>query len=129
MSLMSPTFGEVEDRMSILLLKIRFGLAQGRGVSHFEKEFADLTAWAFENLPDSDDEVNWRAYTRAAAELQIVNLLLWQETDRQQGLVASSSPYDGLDCAMRLHELNSERYALRAEIDAACGVVAGPEKL
>ena len=124
MSLVTPTTGEIVDRLTILALKRLHGRAAAKDVAHFDEEWAALLA----PLPVP----GWFA---ATLDLAAVNSALWAAEDALRGYRLALSPltpagYEAAaDMAFRIQTLNDRRAALIQTINEAAGEHTGPEKL
>jgi hypothetical protein len=103
-SLMHPTVGEMIDRLTLLELKFKHGLAAGKDVSHFAEETYEI-AKALEG--------RWPA-PAVVDEMRKIHELLWE-------LVKNSPNW--------LLSANEARHALREKIDMIAGEYRGPEKV
>lgn len=126
MSLLSPTPGEMQDRLSILALKLHF-----KGATYHQVEYQQL-AQALITWKGWPQDVGLRAkVSQVADRLIVVNTLLWIATDEHYAFTPEG-PKDlerGADLLVRLRKLNKERVRLREEIDKLLGAFAGPEKV
>jgi hypothetical protein len=127
MRLINYGAGEIADRLTILKLKILFGKAAGRDVSHFEREQSQL-------LPKMTLSLTSKVF-EATVELAAVNSALWHAEDDLRALrpKADPPPWDPVKAAeqlaFRIQALNDRRAELVALINTNTGEQLGDEKV
>lgn len=121
--------GEIADRLTILSLKLLYGLAAGKPTAHFAQEYDAL----FEQF--------WARGPYAAGvfdqtlHLAAVNAALWQAEDEMRVFaqciftLSEERVEEVADLGLRIQKLNDQRAALVAQINTLAGDTAGPEKL
>lgn len=119
--------GEIFDRLTILQLKMRAGIAQGKPIGHFVQEETVL----HDQLPAIIEP-----YTELHARLAGINAALWQQEDllRRQRRTEICPRYMEdwktiARTAFRIQELNDQRAETIAAINRAAGRSDGAEKL
>lgn len=115
--LLNPGIGEITDRLTILALKIRYGLDAGRDVSHFGRERAGLLT----KIRSATLNGSWFEQTLA---LGAVNAALWHRTDEQRRYVNAASAFNWEDagrCGIAIMKLNDERASLVEAINVQTG--------
>lgn len=127
MRLIDPGCGELSDRLSILALKVLFGVDAGRDVAHFVREQASILA----KLRTRDLNGVWfEHYTALCA----VNSALWHAEDDlrnwRENLSANAAEAAPkvVKLAFRIQSLNDKRAELIALINKETGDTDGPEK-
>ena len=131
--LQNPGIGEVSDRLTILALKIRYGLDAGRDISHFQRESAGLQT----KIRSATLNGSWFEFV---LQLGAVNARLWaledqmQEYEKQYTL--QRQPPEGTWtgttelstllreaglCGIQIRRLNAERARLVEAINAQTG--------
>lgn len=125
MRLVNIGAGEIADRLTILALKIAYGLEGGKDVAHFIKERNALV-------------VQFRNYelaplAEALFELAAVNAMLWHAEDDLRELRDTPENPSWLSAAgavgFRIQALNDRRAALVWTLNKAAGTDRGREKL
>lgn len=123
MRLIDPGPGEFLDRLTILELKIAEAAGRGVHYPHFLAEFQLVRARLF-------GAEGWGVDERSAAarewhrQLNALNARIWHLVDE---LLAGSCRDDCPGKEAQL--LNIQRATLIGEINTACGLASGPEKL
>lgn len=115
-------FGEVADRVSILMIKeARIGGALAVANSRRHREAIEAT-WRLEGLPALDALAQW-------PELCAVNGALWDVEDALRACERDGR-FDGgfVELARSVYRLNDRRAALKRAIDVALGSPLVEEK-
>lgn len=139
MKLVNPGPGEQTDRLTILALKILFGVEAGKDVAHFERERAVLLTQVRARASQVDLEavlalaaVNaalWHAEDDLRALRRGVMLSLSAALDSKEGIALAVYQQAG-EVAFRIQDLNDQRAKLVGEINARSGeAVTGDEKI
>lgn len=138
--LLTPGLGDLLDRASILLLKLRVGRAAGIDVEHFEDESDEILAALLQvwvsNPSTAQDQID---IDRHAGELSAANDQLWTATDQMHVLASQverlgpeagrSTLVNAGELGVRILRLNDERCRLVKVIDQLAGTYRGEEKL
>lgn len=107
MRLVSPSVGECADRLTILELKIEFGILREIDVSHFEEEYSQILKYVdFMLIPSKEYQ-----------ELQDVNRGLWELEGRVRHEDWWKDPRLGVDILKKITLLNDKRAELVNQID------------
>ena len=123
MRLIDPGPGELMDRETILLKKIAVATLIGRPVDHFIQELGQVQERLVERIGDRLDRFHQQTYRSA---LSRVNDGIWEAIDNLRG---SQRDADAAYWGREAMRLNDERAAVIADLNQACGVDSGREKV
>jgi hypothetical protein len=114
MSLLKPSPGEVIDRLSILLLKIKASAQTNRNVGSLLAEIAELNGYLNPLVPSR------KGFADLEHSVYCVNGELWQLEDKVRAL-PSTAVLDLAKVAKEIAAKNDERMRIVREIDKAFG--------
>ena len=123
MRLMKPAPGEVVDRQTILKLKAQFGEQKGINVQPFIDENELCQQYLEKNwLPDLASK-DGDEYDKLMAELEEINLQVWQLTDQSHTLMEAPNRHQALanqraaEVLFMITELNDKRASIVYKIN------------
>lgn len=123
MRLIDPGPGELMDRDTILVKKIAVAALIGQPVDHFAQELLQVNERLAERIGDRLDLAGQQVYRSALSKL---NGGIWEAIDN---LRASETDADAALWGRQAMRLNDERAAVIADLNHACGVDIGREKV
>lgn len=123
MRLIDPGPGELMDRETILVKKIAVAALIGRPIDHFAQELLQVQERLAGRIGDRLDRFTQQTYRSALSRL---NGGIWEAIDNLRG---SQRDTDAAYWGRQAMSLNDERAAVIADLNHACGVEIGREKV
>lgn len=126
-NLITPSLGDYFDRLTILALKVQYGLEKQVPTAHFEEEQAAIIA-----AINADRHTHGKGWPSEVSRLREVNVDLWQMTDElRESLRVGGARSVTVQAALGRNILraNDERGRLIEAINAYYGDVRPAEKI